>query len=111
MSEQTVETTEKDRYECLACGYVYEPDKGDQNTNIPQGTAFVELPSTWHCPVCKAKKSAFSNIGPVGTASGFKENLGYGLGVNVLTPNQKNILIFGGLALAFLLFMSLYTLQ
>ncbi|MFN7660533.1 MAG: rubredoxin, partial [Dolichospermum sp.] len=62
-------------------------------------------------PVCIAKKTAFANIGPVGTASGFKENLGYGLGVNTLTPTQKNILIFGALALGFLFFISLYGLQ
>ncbi|MFN6219940.1 MAG: rubredoxin, partial [Aphanizomenon sp.] len=46
-----------------------------------------------------------------GTSSGFKENLGYGLGVNTLTPTQKNILIFGALALGFLFFISLYGLQ
>jgi rubredoxin len=110
-AEQAVETPELDRYECRACGYVYEPEKGDDKHDIPGGTAFAELPITWRCPVCTAKKVAFSNIGPAGTASGFKENLGYGLGVNKLTPAQKNILIFGALGLGFLFFISLYGLQ
>ncbi|MBD2662941.1 rubredoxin [Richelia sinica FACHB-800] len=117
MSEQAeqadaaVETPVLDRYECRACGYVYEPEKGDDKYSIPAGTLFSELPINWRCPVCTAKKAAFVNIGPAGTASGFKENLNYGFGVNKLTPNQKNILIFGALALGFLLFISLYGLQ
>ncbi|MBG1262572.1 rubredoxin [Nostoc commune] len=111
MSEPAVETPVLDCYECRACGYVYEPEKGDDTHDIPSGTTFAELPISWRCPVCSAKTTAFANIGPVGTTSGFKENLGYGFGVNNLTPTQKNILIFGALALGFLFFISLYGLQ
>jgi len=110
-SEQAVETQELDRYECRSCGYVYEPEKGDDKYEIPPGTPFAELPLIWRCPVCSAKKQAFASIGPAGQASGFRENLSYGLGVNQLTPNQKNLLIFGALGLGFLLFLSLYGLQ
>ncbi len=99
-----------DRYECRACGYVYEPVKGDGERVTP-GTPFEELSEEWRCPVCGAIPKQFSNVGPFGNPSGFKENLGYGLGINVLTPSQKNLLIFGGLALAFLFFMSLYGLR
>lgn len=102
---------EFDCYECLACGYTYEPLKGDSRTQIKPGTLFAELPADWRCPVCGARKSRFTNIGPKGTPSGFKENLGYGFGVNTLTPAQKNILIFGGLALGLIFFLSLYGLQ
>ena len=100
-----------DRHECRACGYVYEPTKGDSKHDIAAGTPFEELPIDWRCPVCGARRSAFQNVGPAGSPSGFKENLGYGLGVNTLTPMQKNILIFGGLGLAVLFFISLYGLQ
>ena len=110
MSEQVVENA-LDRYECRACGYIYEPLKGDDKNNVSPKTSFDDLPFTWRCPVCGAPKKVFTNIGPVGQASGFKENLGYGFGVNQLTPGQKNILIFGALALAFLLFLSLYGLN
>lgn len=99
-----------DQYECGACGYVYEPSKGDGG-KIAAGTPFEEIPDDWRCPVCGARTRQFSNVGPKGNPSGFKENLGYGLGVNVLTPGQKNLLIFGALAVGFLLFMSLYGLQ
>ena len=111
MSEQAVETTALDRYECRACGYVYEPEKGDDKHDIAPGTPFTEISSTWRCPVCSVKKSAFANIGPAGKASGFKENLNFGLGVNTLTPGQKNLLIFGALAVGFLFFLSLYGLR
>ena len=110
MSTQTVDPT-LDRYECQACGYIYEPAKGDSKSAIPSGTAFESLPADWRCPVCGARSSQFSNIGTKGSPSGFKENLGYGFGVNTMTPGQKNILIFGGLVLAFLFFLSLYGLQ
>jgi rubredoxin len=102
---------EMDCYECRACGYSYEPAKGDSRAKIGAGTPFEELPVNWRCPVCGAPKKQFSNIGPVGAPSGFKENLNYGLGVNRLTPGQKNLLIFGALALGFLFFLSLYGLK
>lgn len=100
-----------DRHECRACGYVYEPTRGDDRRDVPAGTSFDDLPINWRCPVCGAKKAAFVNIGPAGLASGFEENLNFGLGVNRLTPTQKNLLIFGGLGLGFLFFISLYGLR
>jgi rubredoxin len=99
------------RFECLACSYTYEPLKGDPQSNIPAGNPFEALPSSWRCPVCGASRRQFQDVGPAGAPSGFTENLGYGLGVNTLTPGQKNLLIFGALAVAFAFFMSLYLLQ
>ena len=109
--EQTLAETAPDRYECRSCGYVYEPSKGDNSRNIPQGTLFEELPTDWRCPVCGVRTSQFASIGSTGSPSGFHDNLGYGLGVNRLTPGQKNLLIFGALAVGFLFFLSLYGLH
>lgn len=100
-----------DRFECRSCGYIYEPVKGDDSTGIDAGTPFEEIYASWKCPVCTAPKRRFSNVGPAGNPSGFKENLGYGFGVNVMTPGQKNLLIFGSLLLGFLFFLSLYGLK
>lgn len=111
LAAKALDPKEMDRYECRSCGYDYEPAKGDDRARIPAGVPFEALPEKWKCPVCGAPKTQFSNIGPAGSPSGFKENLGYGLGVNTLTPGQKNILIFGSLALAFLFFLSLYGLK
>lgn len=109
--EKTLAELAPARYECRSCGYIYEPEKGDDAGGIDPGTPFEELSVAWRCPVCSARRTAFTNIGSAGAASGFKENLGYGIGVNQLTPGQKNILIFGGLALGFLFFISLYGLR
>ena len=111
MSAETTETKTFNRYECLTCGYVYEPEQGDDKGQIPPGTAFEDVDQTWRCPVCGAPKSRFRSVGSMGAPSGFKENLNYGLGVNRLTPGQKNLLIFGALALGVLFFLSLYGLQ
>ena len=100
------------RFECRSCGYVYDPDEGVKKVGIPAGTAFEDLdPMSFRCPVCRSRVPAFRDIGPRTKASGFEENLNYGLGVNRLTPGQKNVLIFGSLALAFAFFLSLYSLR
>jgi hypothetical protein len=79
---------------------------------IVVGTAFEDLdPIGFRCPVCRSRVGAFTDIGPRSKASGFEENLNFGLGVNRLTPGQKNVLIFGGLALGFAFFLSLYSLR
>ena len=100
------------RFECRSCGYVYDPEEGVKKQAIPIGTAFQDIDNiTFRCPVCRSKVGAFRDIGPRSKASGFEENLNFGLGVNRLTPGQKNVLIFGGLALAFAFFLSLYSLR
>lgn len=111
MNTEAVDPKTLDRHECRACGYIYEPAKGDDKHQVPSGTRFEQLPTNWRCPVCGAQPGQFQNVGALGSPSGFKENLNYGLGVNTLTPAQKNLLIFGALALGFLFFLSLYGLQ
>jgi rubredoxin len=98
-------------HECGVCGYIYDPTAGDPKSRIGEGTAFADLPNDWRCPVCTTKKIKFSDIGLSTKPSGFTENLGYGLGVNTLTPGQKNLLIFGGLALGFIFFISFYAVD
>ena len=116
-SEAPVEATaETDptthRFECRSCGYVYDPEEGVKKVGIDAGTAFSDLdPLSFRCPVCRSKTAAFRDIGPRSKASGFEENLNFGLGVNRMTPGQKNVLIFGSLALGFAFFLSLYSLR
>ena len=100
------------RFECRSCGFVYDPAEGVKKLAIPAGTPFAELdPIGFRCPVCRSKLGAFRDIGPRNKPSGFEENLNFGLGVNRLTPGQKNVLIFGGFALAIAFFLSLYSLR
>ncbi len=100
------------RFECRSCGFVYDPAEGVKKVGIEPGTPFLDLdPTTFRCPVCRSKVGAFKDIGPRDKPSGFEENLNFGLGVNRLTPGQKNVLIFGGFALAIAFFLSLYSLR
>jgi len=109
--EQTLAEIAAASYECRVCGFVYDPEEGDPKGNIEPGTPFEELSADWRCPVCNARRAQFSNIGARNAPSGFQQNLNYGLGVNNLTPAQKNLLIFGALALGILFFLSLYGLN
>jgi len=47
------------KYVCVVCGYIYDPEKGDPESNIPPNTPFEQLPESWVCPVCGADKSQF----------------------------------------------------
>jgi rubredoxin len=48
-----------DKYVCILCGYVYDPETGDPDNNIEQGTPFDQLPEDWVCPTCGANKDMF----------------------------------------------------
>ncbi len=110
--EAAPEDISSHRFECRSCGYVYDPGEGVRKLGIEPGTAFLDLdPGSFRCPVCRSRVGAFRDIGPRSKPSGFEENLDFGLGVNRLTPGQKNVLIFGGFALAIAFFLSLYSLR
>jgi rubredoxin len=50
------------KWECLVCGYIYEPEKGDPDGNIPPGTPFEDIPDSWVCPNCGADKTQFKKL-------------------------------------------------
>lgn len=47
------------KYVCLACQYVYDPEIGDPDGGIDAGTSFDALPEDWVCPVCGVGKDMF----------------------------------------------------
>ncbi|MCX5692435.1 MAG: rubredoxin [Candidatus Omnitrophica bacterium] len=51
------------KYICTVCNYVYDPEAGDTDGGIQPGTAFEDIPDSWACPVCGAKKSEFVKAG------------------------------------------------
>ena len=103
---------EQNRFECRSCGYIYDPSEGNKKLKIPPNTPFSAIDGNiFACPVCRAGKNLYKDIGPREKPSGFEENLIYGFGFNSLPPGQKNILIFGGLAFAAACFLSLYSLH
>ena len=110
--QKLITNLEQNRYECRSCGYIYDPSEGNKKLNIPKNTPFSSIDgNTFACPVCRAGKNLYKDIGPKEKPSGFEENLTYGFGFNSLPPGQKNILIFGGLAFAAACFLSLYSLH
>ncbi len=50
------------KYRCTVCGYIYDPEKGDPDSEIPAGTPFEELPDDWICPVCGVTKDQFEKV-------------------------------------------------
>jgi rubredoxin len=50
-----------DKWEC-PCGYIYDPEEGDAESNIQIGTAFEDLPEDWVCPKCGAEKEFFEKL-------------------------------------------------
>jgi len=50
------------KYECVVCGYVYDPEKGDPDNGIAPGTPFEDLPDDWSCPDCGASKDDFEPL-------------------------------------------------
>ena len=50
------------QWECMVCGYIYDPEEGDPDSNIVPGTAFEDLPDDWVCPECGAPKSQFRKL-------------------------------------------------
>jgi rubredoxin len=51
-----------DKWECLVCGYVYDPAEGDPDGAVEPGTAFEELPDDWICPDCGVRKDMFEKL-------------------------------------------------
>ena len=51
-----------DKWECLVCGYIYDPAKGDPDGGISPDTPFGELPDDWVCPECGAEKDMFKKL-------------------------------------------------
>ncbi len=50
------------KYECVVCGYIYDPEEGDPDNGIEPGTAFEDLPDDWECPDCGASKDDFEPL-------------------------------------------------
>ncbi len=50
------------KYLCIVCDYIYDPQVGDPENDVPPGTAFEDIPDEWLCPVCGADKSQFEQV-------------------------------------------------
>jgi len=50
------------KYVCRVCGYIYDPEKGDETQNVAPGTPFEQLPDDWVCPDCGVGKEEFDPV-------------------------------------------------
>ncbi len=50
------------KYRCLMCGYIYDPQAGDPDAGVEPGTAFEDLPDDWICPDCGVGKDEFEPV-------------------------------------------------
>jgi Rubredoxin len=50
------------KFECTACGYIYDEALGDPDNGIAPGTKWEDLPDDWVCPVCGVGKEDFEEI-------------------------------------------------
>ena len=48
-----------DKYVCVVCGYVYDPEVGDPDGSVAPGTKFEDIPDDWVCPLCGVLKTEF----------------------------------------------------
>ena len=51
-----------DKYRCVICDYIYDPELGDPDSGIAPGTSFDDIPEDWVCPLCGADKSNFELV-------------------------------------------------
>ena len=50
------------KWVCVPCGYVYDPEAGDLDGGVEPGTAFEDIPDDWVCPVCGVSKADFEPV-------------------------------------------------
>jgi len=51
-----------EKWQCLICGYIYDPAAGDPDNGISPETSFEDLPDDWLCPECGAEKDQFEKL-------------------------------------------------
>lgn len=47
------------KYLCVVCGYIYDEEVGDEDSNLAPGTRWEDIPEDWACPDCGASKGDF----------------------------------------------------
>jgi rubredoxin len=49
-------------WQCMLCSFVYDEAAGWPEEGLPPGTRWEDVPATWSCPDCSARKSDFEMI-------------------------------------------------
>ena len=47
------------KYVCVVCGYIYDPEVGEEGAGVAPGTAWEDVPEDFVCPLCGVGKDQF----------------------------------------------------
>ena len=47
------------KYVCTVCGYIYDPEVGEESAGVAAGTAWEDVPDDFVCPLCGVGKDQF----------------------------------------------------
>ena len=50
------------KWQCSACGLIYDEELGDEEEGFPPGTRFKDIDDNWICPDCGATKDIFEEV-------------------------------------------------
>ena len=50
------------KWQCSACGFIYDEELGDEEEGFPPGTRFKDIDDNWICPDCGATKDIFEEV-------------------------------------------------
>ena len=50
------------QYMCLVCGFIYDEAEGLPEEGIPPGTRWDDIPLSWRCPDCGARREDFDMV-------------------------------------------------
>jgi rubredoxin len=59
LEAETKPATGFKKWQCLLCAFYYDEEKGLPEDGIPAGTRWVDVPESWTCPDCAARKDEF----------------------------------------------------
>jgi rubredoxin len=51
-----------EKWVCVVCGYVYDPEIGDPDSGVAPGTLWEDVPEDWVCPLCAVGKDQFELV-------------------------------------------------
>ena len=50
------------KWQCVLCAFFYDEEKGIPEEGIPAGTRWADVPESWSCPDCGARKNDFEMV-------------------------------------------------
>jgi class 3 adenylate cyclase/rubredoxin len=78
-------------WKCITCGWIFDPARGDPESEIPPGTALEDLPDSWVCPICRCGKELFDREASTTRSDAEQDNRIRGDRARQLSPIGRDI--------------------